>query len=191
SKTFKISDMGLVKVIDFQKYPFLQRNLTRTRNPFILGTPYYCSPEQIKDPKNTTAKADIYSLGLTVHRLLTKESTTFKDRRENFISKFNCRKHDDLLKKIEKDFRKINKPILFIRSKFPDVPLNIIEKLSNIVIKMLDYDPDNRPESMENIRKVFLNIRDDLIVDTTDSNDNDVINSESEIDREISDYFDS
>ncbi|MFE8070337.1 serine/threonine-protein kinase [Marinobacteraceae bacterium S3BR75-40.1] len=60
SNRLKITDFGIAKVSD--------ASLTRTGR--ILGSPMYMSPEQLKGRKVTGA-SDIYSLGVTLYRLLT------------------------------------------------------------------------------------------------------------------------
>lgn len=63
--TIKVMDFGIAKIED-------SPGLTRTS--FAMGTPFYMAPEQI-DPerfgmKTVDARADIYSLGVTLYELL-------------------------------------------------------------------------------------------------------------------------
>ncbi len=65
SGEIKVADMGLVKQVDEKAGSGLTMAGER------LGTPYYMSPEQIRDTKNVDHKADIYSLGATLFHMLT------------------------------------------------------------------------------------------------------------------------
>jgi serine/threonine-protein kinase len=60
----RIIDYGLTKVIDFS-------SLTSTGAQ--IGSPLYMSPEQIRDSKRIDYRADIYSLGIILYQMLTKE----------------------------------------------------------------------------------------------------------------------
>jgi serine/threonine protein kinase len=65
----------LIKVLDFGisksmrgEVAQVAGNLTAPRS--ILGTPFYMSPEQIRDAKHVDFRTDIWSLGLILHELL-------------------------------------------------------------------------------------------------------------------------
>lgn len=61
----KVMDFGVAKVQD------AKRNLTATGT--TVGTLHYMSPEQIVGSKNIDGRADIYSLGVTLYKLVTGE----------------------------------------------------------------------------------------------------------------------
>ncbi|MEO5726287.1 MAG: serine/threonine-protein kinase, partial [Byssovorax sp.] len=68
---------GVLKVLDFgiSKSTGLQAahdgGPTLTTADSILGSPYYMSPEQIRNAKTVDARADLWSLGVILHKMLT------------------------------------------------------------------------------------------------------------------------
>ncbi len=68
---------GVLKVLDFgiSKSTGLQAahdgGPTLTAADSILGSPYYMSPEQIRNARTVDARADLWSLGVILHKMLT------------------------------------------------------------------------------------------------------------------------
>jgi serine/threonine protein kinase len=60
----KVLDFGISKV-----HVPNQQELTLTSA--FMGSPRYMSPEQLRDPRNVTGRADIWALGVTLYELLT------------------------------------------------------------------------------------------------------------------------
>ena len=58
----KLLDFGLVRVSD---------GLERTASQAVLGTPFYMAPEQVKDPKNVDARADLFALGIVLYEVVS------------------------------------------------------------------------------------------------------------------------
>ncbi len=76
----KILDLGLARIRE--GWP---SDVAITRPGFLLGTPDYMAPEQIKDSHNVDIRADIYSLGCTLFRLLVGHAP-FADRSPRSIA---------------------------------------------------------------------------------------------------------
>jgi serine/threonine protein kinase len=68
SALIKVLDFGISKTTQTELDP-VTGNLTAARS--VLGTPFYMSPEQIRDAKKVDFRTDIWSLGLILHELLT------------------------------------------------------------------------------------------------------------------------
>jgi len=68
---------GLVKVTDFGIAKIKEESgsasgaTVLTKSGFLLGTPHYMSPEQIREPKEAGATCDVYSTGVVLYEMLT------------------------------------------------------------------------------------------------------------------------
>ncbi len=60
----RITDMGLAKQVEVQQP-------SATADGHVLGTPYYMSPEQVRQPGKVDFRADVYSLGATLYHMVT------------------------------------------------------------------------------------------------------------------------
>lgn len=70
----KLLDLGFAKVED---------ELKLTSKEYILGTPFYISPEQYLDPSAVDARADLFSLGVVMFESLTGDwPYEWRDKRE-------------------------------------------------------------------------------------------------------------
>ena len=110
----KIADFGIAKVA--------QADMAVTSTGASLGTPDYMSPEQCVDPRNVTARTDIYALGVMLYAMLTGELPF---------------KASTLVEVVKMKQLGVFKPA---KSLNPDVP----SRVDLILTKMLCADPDHR-----------------------------------------------
>lgn len=66
----RVGTEEMIKVLDFGIAKILQESTNLTRSGFVSGTPLYMSPEQAQGVP-LDARADIYSLGVMLHEMLT------------------------------------------------------------------------------------------------------------------------
>ncbi|THA73280.1 serine/threonine protein kinase [Streptomyces sp. A0642] len=71
-----LTDDGTIKILDFGIARMLSSAASMTRTDltaagFVIGTPLYMSPEQIRAPDVLDSRSDLYSLGCLLHTLLT------------------------------------------------------------------------------------------------------------------------
>ncbi|MEM7367183.1 MAG: serine/threonine-protein kinase [Bacteroidota bacterium] len=62
---------GVPKVLDFGIAKLVSSSKLKTRTGVQIGTPLYMSPEQVKNPQSIDHRTDIYSLGVTLHHMLS------------------------------------------------------------------------------------------------------------------------
>jgi serine/threonine protein kinase len=68
SGTVKVTDFGIAKI---REGGTNSGQTVLTKSGFLLGTPHYMSPEQIREPKDASAKSDIYSSAVVLYEMLT------------------------------------------------------------------------------------------------------------------------
>ncbi|MER5278351.1 serine/threonine-protein kinase [Streptomyces sp. NPDC002809] len=71
-----LTDAGTIKILDFGIARMLSTAASLTRTDltavgFVVGTPLYMSPEQIRTPDALDSRSDLYSLGCLLQTLLT------------------------------------------------------------------------------------------------------------------------
>ncbi|MFZ2492639.1 MAG: FHA domain-containing serine/threonine-protein kinase [Thermoanaerobaculia bacterium] len=67
SGVVKVTDFGIGKI----KEGAGAGQTVLTRSGFLLGTPHYMSPEQIREPQNAGPKSDVYSSAVLLYEMLT------------------------------------------------------------------------------------------------------------------------
>jgi len=73
SPLLKILDFGVVKISRNQPEHETSASLTLTQADSVIGSVHYMSPEQIHMSSKVDARADVWSLGVCLYRLLTNE----------------------------------------------------------------------------------------------------------------------
>ncbi len=125
--TVKILDMGLARVAGAETVLGGAERLTNTGQ--VMGTCDYMAPEQSLDTHHADARADIYSLGCTLYRLLTGNPPY---RAETFAKLF---------------LMHLESPIPSLCDARPDVP----ETLDAVCRRMLAKKPEDRHQSMAEV----------------------------------------
>jgi formylglycine-generating enzyme required for sulfatase activity/serine/threonine protein kinase len=121
--TVKILDMGLARVAGIGEDAEGER---LTQSGQVMGTCDYMAPEQSLDTHKADHRADIYSLGCTLYRLLTN-NTPYKG--ETYAKLFMAH---------------LNDPIPSIRDTRPDVPADVDAVFARMVAKQAE----DRQQSM-------------------------------------------
>ena len=127
--TVKISDLGLARLAQVAGQDQTESCQPLTSSQHVMGTCDFMSPEQVSDAHSADRPADIYSLGCTLHFLLTGRPPY---RRETVM--------DTLLAHREAE-------IPSLREACPDVP----ETLDAIFQKMLAKTQEDRQQSMTEV----------------------------------------
>ena len=122
----KILDMGLVLSEDLKSHGS-DKDLTDDHQ--IMGSVDYMSPEQAEDISNVDARADIYSLGCTLFRLLTGVPPY---KRDKLVQKLVAHRQD---------------PIPSLSDFRDDIP----EKLNLVFQRMLAKKPADRQQDMNEV----------------------------------------
>jgi len=127
--TVKILDMGLVRMGAEGDGGTRAEPENLTQSGQVMGTCDYMAPEQAKDSRTADHRADVYSLGCTLYRLLTDERPYAGDTPVNTL------------------LAHLQEPVPRIRDVRPDVP----EELDQVVRRMMAKHPDDRPQSMREV----------------------------------------
>lgn len=118
--TVRILDLGLARL---DRDPASDRRLTAVGQ--VVGTVDYIAPEQARGDADIDIRADIYSLGCTLYRLLTGQPPYGPPRYPG---------------KLERLLAHVNEPFPDLRAAQPDAP----RELSALVERMVRKDPQER-----------------------------------------------
>lgn len=119
----KLADLGLAQQLT-------DESLEEKRNS-LIGTPYFMSPEQAKNPRAVDHRADIYSLGCTFFQMVTGE-LPFKSNDLHELLRMH-----------------LEAPIPNPRDIVPEIP----KKVSEIIMKMMAKKPEDRYETTLEIKE--------------------------------------
>jgi serine/threonine-protein kinase len=125
----KVLDFGLAKLLDTS-----HADRRDTRAGFVMGTPYYMSPEQCRGEGEIDHRADIYALGVVLFEMLTGQLP------------FSGEAYSDVLVK------QVTMRPPWARSIVPDLP----EALDRILQCALAKHPDDRFPTMAALREALL-----------------------------------
>ena len=125
----------LVKVLDFGIAKVASGNERLTAAGIVLGTPLYMSPEQIRRGGDVDARADVYSMGATLHHMLTGSPAVEGGSMYDVVARV-------VAGEISRDPRGLR----------PEVPTWLAEA----VARALETDPSERFESAAAMRAALL-----------------------------------
>src|SRR5207248_1018213 len=100
------------------------RALTGTGD--LVGSPLYMSPEQLRDARHVTARADIWAFGVILYEILTKSSPFQADTMTAICARIVMERPP---------------PLRVLR---PDVPRGI----EDVILGCLEKDESRRPQTM-------------------------------------------
>ncbi len=122
----KVGDLGLAKLLGGQ-------DASMTAAGDVMGTPFYISPEQVRDSKGVDSRTDIYSLGATLYHLVTGRIPFSGNSAAEIMSKH-------------------------LTEYFPSPKLvrpNLNDSLCNVLSRMMAKEPDERFQTMEEVDKAL------------------------------------
>ncbi|HZV00540.1 MAG TPA: serine/threonine-protein kinase [Planctomycetota bacterium] len=127
-----IEETGRAILLDFGLAKDLESVEALTAAGMLVGTPAYMSPEQCRGER-VSARADVYSLGVTLHELLTGKNP--------FLA-------EDVIGTLERQLRLVPKRL--------DVamPQRVSPELGALVAAMLEKNPERRPPSLACLAKL-------------------------------------
>ncbi len=133
----RIVDLGLARLTQPNQDDSGVSKTALTKTGAVLGTVDYMSPEQAVNTRKADHRSDIYSLGCTLHYLLTGQAPF----------------HGDTMMEVLVAHRE--DPIPSLRAARPEVP-HSLERLSQ---HMLAKKPGDRPRNMEEVLKGFESLK--------------------------------
>jgi serine/threonine-protein kinase len=125
----KVLDFGISKALGPDSQ--LEGELTATRT--VLGSPFYMSPEQVRDSKNVDSRSDVWALGVILQELITGEPAFFADTFPGICAAI------------------VADPPVSIRAQRSDVP----EEVEAIVRRCLEKNPRDRYQSVPELMRAL------------------------------------
>ena len=133
--TVKLGDFGLAKI-------FREGTSSVTVTGHVLGSPHFISPEQARGQRDLDHRADIYSLGCTLHYMMTGR-TVFEA--PDFVS--------ILLKQV-------SEPPAPLRTLLPNSPAAV----NRLLARLLEKNREDRPQSYAELLEELAHTRGDAAV---------------------------
>lgn len=118
----KVLDFGVSKIASYSVIGSVTAASPLTRTGAVIGTIAYMAPEQMIDAKRVDARADLWSVGVLLYELLTKQTPFGPVNNAMLVTQM------------------LTKPPIPISSLRPDIP----PKLEKIVMRCLEKTPDRR-----------------------------------------------
>jgi serine/threonine protein kinase len=129
---------GRVKILDFGLARACDEDVKLTQDNFLVGTPAYMSPEQAEGDRPLDARSDLFSLGGVLYRCATGE-LPFKGKNTLQV-------------------------LTALATRTPPTPrdlnASISEALSDVVMKLLEKKPDDRPKTARLLIAALVEARD-------------------------------
>jgi hypothetical protein len=120
--TAQLTDLGLAKSVE-------AAGVSITREEQLLGTPFYMSPEQIRDARYVDLRSDIYSLGATLYHMVCG------------VPPFSGSNIFEIMNK------HLREPVPSPRSRVPDVP----QALCDVIAKTMAKEPADRYQTYDKL----------------------------------------
>jgi serine/threonine-protein kinase len=120
-----------VKVLDFGISKFLEATDEKTRRGMIMGTPEFMAPEQITTPDHVDTRSDVYALGVILYEMLAGKRPFTNDDPRTLLHRI-CHTEAPPIDR-------------------PEIPRG----LHDLVFKLLEKDPDDRIQTMEDVEAVL------------------------------------
>ncbi|MCG8648730.1 MAG: protein kinase, partial [Pirellulales bacterium] len=127
----KVLDLGLARGIG---QPITEDELTTVGQ--LMGTIDFIAPEQLENSHDVDERADVYSLGATLYKLLSGRSPHVVRRDEPLLSKLR---------------RIASEPSVPLQQHCPDAP----QRLCELVDRMLSRRSEDRPETMGEVARAL------------------------------------
>ncbi|MEM2924936.1 MAG: tetratricopeptide repeat protein [Methanocellales archaeon] len=144
-KVAKVTDFGLVKILEDElvKEKLSERlEPGKTRVGYVWGTRPYISPEQYIDPRSADVRSDIFSFGVMLYEMLTRNLPFEVEDEEG--------KGIYLEYLAAGGAEKIIEP----KQRNPAVP----EELNSVIMKCLNQDPTQRFQNFSELKAELLKI---------------------------------
>jgi eukaryotic-like serine/threonine-protein kinase len=125
----KVLDFGISKALGPDSQ--LDGELTATRT--VLGSPFYMSPEQVRDSKSVDSRTDVWALGVILQELITGEPAFFADTFPGICAAI------------------VADPPVSIREQRSEVP----EEVEAIVRRCLEKHPRDRYQSVPELMRAI------------------------------------